>query len=359
MTAAPGIAIIGTGWGVRVQVPAFRAAGWEVIALAGSDQAKTERIAAEQAVPHAFSDWRMVLDAPGVALVSIVTPPHLHLEMSRAALAAGKHVLCEKPTALDLAEAQGMLAASSMHPGLLNLIDHELRFLPMMIQARQQIADGLIGQVRYVLGVLFNSGRSDPSRAWNWWSDAAQGGGLLGAVGSHQIDTVRYLLSAEVETVSAALHTFITHRPDANGQPTPVTTDDYYGLRLRYSSGALVTLEGNVTNRTNDPDSLTFYGTEGTLRISSGTLKHAPAGGEFTDITPPDSVDIPDSIRAGGPFPVGTVYLAHALRAYLAGDGQAAAPGATFLDGARIQAALDAARQSAAQQGVAVAPVQV
>lgn len=352
------ISIIGTGWGARVQVPAFRAAGLEVVALAGSDAAKTARIAGELGVPNAYGNWRAALDAAD--LVSIVTPPNLHLEMATAALAAGRHVLAEKPTALNLDEARAMLAAARQSPSQLALIDHELRFLPSFILARQLIADGAIGAVRHVMGLILGGGRSDPARAWNWWSDAAQGGGLLGAVGSHHIDMLRYLLSGEVTAISALLSTYIAERPDSSGAPRPVTADDGYSLRLDYQTphgdGGEVTasLESNLALRLDEPDSLTIYGTEGTLRLSTGRLYRAPAGGALEEITPPHSVPIPETIT--GAFPVGTVYIGHALKAFAAGETEAAAPGATFLDGARIQAALDAARQSNALAGALVSP---
>ena len=91
------IGIIGTGWGARVQTPAFREAGLEVVAIAGRDAAKTKEVARELDL-QAFADWRDLV-ASDVDLVTIVTPPSEHLEMATAALEHGKHVLCEKPTA--------------------------------------------------------------------------------------------------------------------------------------------------------------------------------------------------------------------------------------------------------------------
>ncbi|KPV48757.1 oxidoreductase, partial [Kouleothrix aurantiaca] len=131
-----GIAIIGTGWGARVQVPAFRSAGLEVVALAGSDAAKTERIAGELGVASSTGEWRELLARPDADVVSIVTPPDLHHEITLAMLEAGKHVLCEKPTARDAAEAEEMLAAAQARPRQPALIHHELRFLPALIRPR-------------------------------------------------------------------------------------------------------------------------------------------------------------------------------------------------------------------------------
>src|SRR4051794_36778630 len=128
------IGIIGTGWGARVQVPAFREAGLDVVAIAAHDAAKTRQAAAELGLTP-FDDWRALV-ASDIDLVTITTPPSEHLAMATAAFAAGKHVLCEKPTALDAAEAEQLVAVARRHPGQLALIDHELRFLPSFRAAR-------------------------------------------------------------------------------------------------------------------------------------------------------------------------------------------------------------------------------
>jgi predicted dehydrogenase len=338
------IGLIGTGWGVRVQVPVFRSVGLDVTALAGRDAAKTQKIAGDLNIKLATADWREVLQSPDVRIVSIVTPPNTHAEMAIAALEAGKHVLCEKPTAMDAAEAQRMLDAANAHPDQLALIDHELRFAPAVLKLRSLLREGAIGTLRYANLTLMGAGRRDPNRAWNWWSDAAQGGGLLGAIGSHQIDTFRFVMGSEVVNVSALLHTFVKDRPDADGSRQPVTADDYYQLRLNFANGVLASAESNLTNPIDEPNALTIYGTEGALRWQEGKLHQAGIGQTFTDITPPHTYDALPGL--GGDFPHATIYLAHALKAYLAGDKTTLTDAATFHDGLIIQKVLDAARRS-------------
>jgi predicted dehydrogenase len=257
-------------------------------------------------------------------------------------------VLCEKPTARDAAEAEEMLAAAQARPRQLALIDHELRFLPAIIRARQLLADGAIGSVRHALFRVIGNSRADLSRPWNWWSDAARGGGALGAYGSHQIDLLRFLLQSEVAEVAATLHTFIGERPAENGL-RPVTSDDYYSLRLRFANGALATIECSAVARTQEPNSLTLYGAGGSLRWLGGALHHAEASSDFRDITPTATHALPAGLQ--GDFPHGTVYLAHALSSYLRGDAGALALGATFADGLSNQRVLDAARESERQGG--------
>src|SRR5688572_27111263 len=178
----PRIGIIGTGWGARVQAPTFRETGLSVVAIAGHNRERT-RVVADDLGLRAVDDWRDLVASPDVDLISIVTPPSEHREMALASLEAGKHVLLEKPTALNALEAEELVSAASRNRDKLALIDHELRFLPSWREARERI--GEIGAVRYADVRYASPSRGDRSRAWNWWSDATRGGGILGAVGSH------------------------------------------------------------------------------------------------------------------------------------------------------------------------------
>ena len=115
---------------------------------------------------------------------------HLHLPHTMAALRAGKHVLCEKPTALHAGEAAEMLAAAKAS-GRLHLIDHELRFHPRRRRLAERMREGFTGRLWSLDYRSAGSFRVDPNRPWTWWSDATQGGGVLGALGSHAVDTIR------------------------------------------------------------------------------------------------------------------------------------------------------------------------
>jgi predicted dehydrogenase len=339
------IAMIGTGWSNRVQIPAFRAAGLEIVALAGRDHAKTQRLAQELNIGFATSDWRDVLRREDVQLVSIVTPPNLHKDMAIAALEAGKHVLCEKPMALNVTEAQAMVAAATAQRGSFALIDHELRFLPALQLARQQIASGTLGALRHIEAMIVGGMRNDPNRPWNWWSDAEQGGGMLGAIGSHIIDLIQFLFGP-IAAVNGLTHTFIRERPGDTG-PKPVTADDYSALMLRLASGTLGTIVLSAVANITEPSRVTAHFERGALRIEAGRVLLAHGDAPFRDLTPEDTLDIPEQLREGE-FARGTVYLGHALRNALAGDHAALAPAATFADGYRVQQILDAVRHSSA-----------
>lgn len=337
------IGIIGTGWGARVQVPAFREAGLDVVAIAGRDPEKTRSVGRDLGVAPA-ADWRDLLQKD-IDLVTIVTPPSEHLAMATAALAAGHHVLSEKPTALDAEEARELVAAAGQHPSQLALIDHELRFLPAWIEARRRVV--ALGGVRYVEMRYASPGRGDRTRAWNWWSDAAHGGGVWGAIGSHLVDATRYLVG-EIATVSATLSTIVAERPHG-GSKRAVTSDDLACVTCTLAGGAVVAMTMSVVAGVDEATTITIHGEHGSLRLVDEMLLAADRGGAFEPVAGGPLEARPGN-SAGGAFGSGTVHLGHALRAAIdGGDVHALAPAATFDDGLAQQNVLDAARRSAAR----------
>ena len=341
------IGIVGTGWGARVQVPTFREAGLSVVAIAGAHRNKTREIADElQLRPH--DDWREVVRSPDVDLISIVTPPSEHREMAVAALEAGKHVLLEKPTALNALEAEHLLAAARSRPGQLALIDHELRFLPSWREARARM--GELGGVRYAEVRYASPSRGDRTRAWNWWSDAARGGGIWGAVGSHFIDALRYF-GNEFEAAQALMRTVIDRRPFGDGT-REVTADDFasVGLRMRCGATAVMTFSA-VTSGPDETSMLTIYGERGAMRFIGEEVLLSTGGSPFTTMAGGPMEKRPGN-SPGGAFGTGTLHLGRALRAALDdGHHEALAPAATFEDGLMQQRVLDAARRAAVEGG--------
>lgn len=337
----PNVGIIGTGWGARVQVPTFREAGLNVTAIAGHDREKTHKTADELGV-RAHDDWRSVIASAGVDLVSIVTPPSEHLEMALAALEAGKHVLLEKPTAMNAEEADELVAAAANVPERIALIDHELRFLPSWREARARI--GELGDIRYAEVRYSSPARGDRGRAWNWWSDARRGGGVWGAVGSHFVDALRYF-GMEIDAVQAMLRTTIDRRPFED-TTREVTSDDFTSVHLRLRGGAVAALTFSAVSAGPDEDAvLTIHGERGAMRfvgeevlLSTGRAPFATMAGGALEKRPGNS--------PGGAFGTGTLHLGRALREALDGNRDALAPAATFEDGLMQQRVLDAARES-------------
>ena len=340
------IAIVGTGWGSRVQAPLFREAGLTVAGIAGSDPARTEKVAADLGVPP-FGSWRAAVDSDA-DIVSIVVPPSEHLEIATAALEAGKHVINEKPTALNASEAERLLTVAERTPERVAIIDHELRFLPAWQAARERI--GELGPLRYIELRYASPSRGDRKREWNWWSEAARGGGIWGAVGSHCIDTIRYL-GFEIEAAHAVMRSTIAERPSGDGF-RPVTSDDFTSVHLRLRGGALAALTFSVVSAGPDePSVMTVHGEHGAFRMIGEELLHSSNRAPFKRIAGGDLQKLPGN-SPGGAFGTGTFLLARALRAAI-DDGERAAlsVASTFADGLAQQRVLDAARASAAQDG--------
>jgi predicted dehydrogenase len=333
------VAILGTSFGRLVQAPSYqRHAGFELVAIAGRDAAKTQRIAAELGVPAGYGDWRELLARERPELVSIVTPPDLHHDMMLAALAAGAHVLCEKPTALHRWQAVAMRDAA-LAAGRVAGINHEFRFFPARAYAVELVRAGAIGRPRRgeILGRYPIWARAD-SRAMTWLADARRGGGILGALGSHHTDCLRTFFG-EPSSVLASVR---TDQPMRGSERA--SADDACTLHYEFGDGAsaLVDLSAAVPYRW---ERFEIHGEEASLRWDETgyTLWRLEAGKE------PVALDIPAKFalapRDGDPAliaPFGALLdrLQRAIR-----DGEPLSPGFAA-DGVPVQCALDACRAS-------------
>ncbi|MGB7070523.1 MAG: Gfo/Idh/MocA family oxidoreductase [Pyrinomonadaceae bacterium] len=345
-----GIGIIGTGFARKVQIPAFAACEKaEVVSVASGSLENARSTAEEFGIRHFTGDWRETAAHIDVDLVCITTPPNLHKEMALFALENGKHVLCEKPMSMTTAEAEEMTAAAKGQ-GVLALIDFELRFQPGRQIAYSMIRDGDIGKVRHAKWNFRAPHRGDPNLPWNWWSDAEQGGGALGAINSHIIDSFNWFLGTKVSSVFCQLQSHIRERP-FDGGSRPVTTDDEANMLLRFSDSDLTTGASGLVSvsMTEGPtylNRLELFGDRGTIRIEHrGDVYLARSGG--SDWTPIDSElglvagDGPDTGFSRG-F---SRFADEIVKAINAGEMQIK-HAATFDDGLRVQRILDAARLS-------------
>src|SRR6059036_1442053 len=226
------IGFVGSGFARRVQIPALAfVPGAKATAIASGHRANAEAVAREFGL-RVFTDGTELARSADVDLVIVSSTPDTHARYAIAALEAGKHVLCEKPMAIDAFEAAQMVTASEQHPDRLAWIDHELRYEPNRRKVRELIRSGAIGEVRHIELLLrpYLRGDGRPQAAdapWTWWSDVARGGGLLGEVGSHLIDLCRYWTASEVVHVAGGVATFVTQRRDETGADRPVTADDF------------------------------------------------------------------------------------------------------------------------------------
>jgi predicted dehydrogenase len=343
------VAIVGTGFGVRVQLPAFRlAGGWEVVSLTGSDAAKTRHLAETLGVPHACATLDEALDRGAPDLVCVATPPHLHLPMAAAVLTSDRHCLLEKPTALDATEAEALCAAAASSTSLA-LIDHELRALPARREARRRIQAGDLGRILSARVVFTSPGAALPARRWSWFASRAHGGGLLGAIGSHVVDHLRWWLG-EITSVRARLTTSVAELP-AEDRPRVVETDDGADLALRFADGTPASVSLTSVAHSYEGFRWEVHGVEGSMWIDeAGELWIAPRSSEERQRVPIEDGLGSDPVLDGSLWARGMVLFAGDLHRAVT-DGVAPGYAATFDDGRATQRVLDAARTSDKRDG--------
>jgi predicted dehydrogenase len=347
-----GIGIIGAGFARTTQIPGFRdCMSARVVAIASKHRERAAEVAEEFGIENVAADWREIVARPDVDLISVVTPPATHMEMTLAALDHGKAVLCEKPMAMNATEAKQMVDRARA-ANVLAVIDHELRFLKSRKTMRMMLVSGAIGNIRHCNYVFRSDYRGVLDRPWDWWSDENMGGGTLGAIGSHALDSFRFMTGAEITAVSCMLSSHISERPDkGSGTMRRVTSDDEAKLMFRFADSSLtknatgaaalsVVESGSYENR------IEVYGSTGALMVGeTGELWHSPAGsGTWKPVKVHQDPVAPGMRPASWSrgFAALSCEIVEALR-----EGRTTIAGAaSFEDGYRTQLVLDAARVS-------------
>ncbi len=257
-----GVGVIGTGFMGRAHAMAYRAVPGifspplvpvlEIVA--DSDAAGAERAHRSFGFRRMTTDWRALIADPAVAIVCVTTPPALHREMALAAIAAGKHVHCEKPLALDAAETEAMAqAAEAARPnGIRTQVGFNYLKNPLLGLAREMIASGELGEITNFRGIFAEGYMADPAAPWSWRLDPA-GAGVIADLGSHIIGLARFLLGPILSLV-ADLETVVKERPSTPGsaERRAVTVDDIARLTVRFARGCGGTIEASwvATGRT-------------------------------------------------------------------------------------------------------------
>jgi predicted dehydrogenase len=254
--SAIGAAVIGSGFIGTVHIEALRRIGVRVVGLLESSPELGAARAAELGLPGEYGSLGELLADDAVQVVHVTSPNALHHAQVKEILAAGRHVVCEKPLAMTSAESAELvqLAAAS---GLVNAVNFNLRFYPLNQHVAGFVADGGLGQVRLVTGHYFQDWLLFDTD-WNWRLEKGQGGALraVGDIGSHWLDLATFLTGRRVEAVMADLITFIPvrHRPAGpvltfsteratDTVPVEIDTEDVATILLRFEGGA----RGSVT----------------------------------------------------------------------------------------------------------------
>ena len=353
------IGIVGTGFAKTVQIPAFqKCEGAEVVSVSSAKLENAARVASDFNIAHYTDDWRQTVENARVDLICITTPPVFHKEMTVFALEHDKHVLCEKPMAMNASEAFEMLTKSK-EKNVLALIDHELRFLNGRRRAKEMIESGAIGKIRHAKYNFRAPHRGSADSPWNWWSDIGAGGGALGAIGSHVFDTLRWLTNAEISSVFCQLQTHVKKRRDEkSGDMRAVTTDDEANLILRFTDSettedATASVSCSMVEYPAYQNRVEVFGSEGSIRVEyDGEFFIGKPGKEEWQKV---ELDLNEAVEGARPTGWNNGFLAFATEIVKAlRDGKTTVENAaTFEDGYQIQLLLDAARKSS-ETGAAV-----
>jgi predicted dehydrogenase len=336
-------------------VPAF-----ERRVLVGRDPAGVAEAAAKYGWAESATDWRAVIARDDIHIVDICAPGWMHAEIAIAALAAGKHVLVEKPLANTLAEAEAMAEAArkARGQGVQSMIGFNYRRVPALALARELIAEGRLGTVRHVRAAYLQDWLVDPDSPMTWrLNKDTAGSGALGDIASHAIDQVLFLLGDQVTEVSGRLHTFTSQRPGRNG-PEEVTVDDAAWATLTLASGAIASVEvSRVATGQKNSLKLEIYGDKGALLFDLEDLNELG----FLDATLPVReqgfrrilVNEPEHPYVDAWWPQGHVIgwehtFTHEIRDFLVAVGTGTQPSPSFEDGLTVQRILAAVEESAA-----------
>jgi predicted dehydrogenase len=242
----------------------------ELHTLADIDEKAAAKAAAALGFSHATSNWRTMVADPAIDVVNITAPNALHKEMALAAIAAGKHVYCEKPLAPLAADAREMAEAAEV-AGVKSQVGFNYLCNPMLGLARQMIAAGELGEIRGYRGVHAEDYMADSAGPFTFRHDPA-GGGALADIGSHALATAEFLLASSAGPITRVMGdcvTMIPERPDGKGEKRRVEVDDVGRAFLRFANGASGSVEGNwiATGRKMQHD-FEVYGTKGALAFS-------------------------------------------------------------------------------------------
>jgi predicted dehydrogenase len=246
------VGLIGCGYAAEIHLDALRALPQaKVVAVADIDESARRAIAARNGALHAFTDYRALLEHPGIDVVAILTPPYLHLEMTAAALDAGKHVMVEKPITRDLEEADRLIELAGRSAKKV-IVGYNLRFHRQLQEARRRIRAGALGEVEFLRGVAsstYQFGRRFP----DYRRRRDLGGGVLIELAVHHFDLWRYLLEEEVEEIVATSQA-------KSGEDTTAT------VTARMTSGVLVT--SAFSEHAAEQHEIEIYGDRGRIRAS-------------------------------------------------------------------------------------------
>jgi predicted dehydrogenase len=345
------VGVVGVGIGVHYAEAFGRVDEADVVALCASSERTVVPAARGLAIPGVYTDFGEMLAREQLDVVAIATPNDLHHPMTLAALRAGAHVLCDKPLAMDVGQAQEMLDEAEER-GRRTVVPFWWRFLPVVARAHKLISDGSFGEPFFAEFRYLNCGWGDPFGPMRWQFDTARAGsGALGNVGSHVIHVMQWLLG-DVTEVSAHTVVNVPERRWPDGREARPDGEDTVAFVGTLENGAPVSLLASSAAH----EVRSSFG--GTLHFSRGSVNfyaesHWPSGsrGALTVMRArddaPQPVDLDDGAAVLAPQDAAYTLIAGELIAAIRED-RPAAPG--FAEGLRVQRVIDAVLRSARER---------
>lgn len=264
MTDSIGVAVIGAGMAGRAHAAGYRSASTlfgsdrpdvRLVAVADANAAVADDAAKRYGYDRAEYDWKAIASAPDIDAVSVVVANHLHREIVEGLLAAGKHVLCEKPLAASLADAEAMVAAAmdKRAAGQVSAVGYTYRRSPAVEMLRREVEQGTLGVPAHFNGHYWCDYSLDPTSPITWRYQGGPGTGALADVGSHLLDLSEFIYGPIAEVSGAAFSTVIGSRPvplgvtyghtkgEVSGEYAPVENEDVATFTARFHNGAVGT----------------------------------------------------------------------------------------------------------------------
>jgi predicted dehydrogenase len=330
------IAVAGTGYGAKVALPVYgELEEFEPVAVWSRRAERARELADEHGLRLGTADLEELLDVPGLEAVHVATPVVTHVQFARAVVGRGLHLMCEKPLADDLRQAQA-IADAVRAAGVVGAVDYGRRF--------EETRRRLLERGREVLGaprlasvsLVFDDHAEPDSRPLTWVHDARLGGGRLQGYGVHDLDLLLELFP-DVEAVAAATEVTVPHRVADGGDLRPVSAEDAFAILLRFRGGGLAVVSFVATARHDRGDVIEIHGAEGTVRLGAdGRLAWGRAG---------------DELRVEGPLESSPKEaFRHVARRFASAVREGAAPDPSLDEGLRVQALFDAVRAADAER---------
>lgn len=330
---------------------------------------RDEKTASEKAAALGFDRAVTTLEEAladqTIDVVDICTPNICHYEEVKAALAAGKHVLCEKPLGISAKEADELADLAGKSGKTCGMVFNN-RHLPSAMRAKELVGEGRLGEIVSFRTSYLHSSSTDPRKPRGWKQDKTVcGGGVLFDLGSHAIDLLAFILGKEennrIASVRGTPQIFYKTRAGADGGEWQTNADEAFYATVKLRGGAIGTLEASkITVGANDDFTVSVYGTRGALqfdlmqpnylRFYDASTASAPHGGlrGYTSIECVGRYDTPEAVFPGMRAPVGWARgHIHSMAAYLSAvhEGRPASP--SFADGAYVNRVMEAAYTSA------------